>query len=409
MRILVHDHAGHPFQAQLSRLLAARGHDVLHVHASAFASAKGALSRRPGDPPTLAFDSVAHRQPFAKYSYGHRLAQELEYGLKLGRLAGRFRPDVVISCNTPLLSQLLLTAWARRHRVGAVSWVQDLYSAAAIAVLQPLPALVRRPLSSLVELLEAWPLRHSDAVVAISGRFRGAFDRWRVDPERVEVIANWPVVEELAVAPRDNPWARERGLTGRFVFLYTGILGLKHDWRVLARLATQWRDDPEVAVVVVAEGPGADALREHAAATDLGTLVCLPFQDYARYPEVLGSGDVLVALLTAESAAYSVPSKVLSYLCADRPILAVMPTDNDAAAAITTAGAGVVGGLDDDAGLAAAARWLRDDPAAREAFGAAARRHAETAFDPAGIAERFEAVLLRAAGRRPALPAPSPA
>src|SRR5688500_16600183 len=138
MRILVHDHAGHPFQAQLSRLLAARGHDVLHVHASTFASAKGALSRRADDPATLTFDSVAHRRPFAKYSYVRRLAQELEYGRKLGRRAARFGPDVVISCNTPLLSQLLLAAWVRRHRVGVVAWVQDLYSAAATTVLQPL-------------------------------------------------------------------------------------------------------------------------------------------------------------------------------------------------------------------------------------------------------------------------------
>ncbi len=30
MRILVHDYSGHPFQAQLSRELARRGHDVVH-------------------------------------------------------------------------------------------------------------------------------------------------------------------------------------------------------------------------------------------------------------------------------------------------------------------------------------------------------------------------------------------
>ena len=32
MRILVHDYAGHPFQVQLSRALAQRGHDVLHAY-----------------------------------------------------------------------------------------------------------------------------------------------------------------------------------------------------------------------------------------------------------------------------------------------------------------------------------------------------------------------------------------
>jgi len=31
MRILINDHAGHPFQVQLSRSLAAREHRVLHT------------------------------------------------------------------------------------------------------------------------------------------------------------------------------------------------------------------------------------------------------------------------------------------------------------------------------------------------------------------------------------------
>ena len=38
MRILVNDYAGHPFQLQLSRELARRGHTILHTY---FADAKG--------------------------------------------------------------------------------------------------------------------------------------------------------------------------------------------------------------------------------------------------------------------------------------------------------------------------------------------------------------------------------
>ena len=32
MKIIVHDYAGHPFQVQLSRRLASRGHEVLHLY-----------------------------------------------------------------------------------------------------------------------------------------------------------------------------------------------------------------------------------------------------------------------------------------------------------------------------------------------------------------------------------------
>ena len=46
MRILVHDYAGHPFQVQLSRELARRGHEVRHAYASALQTPRGELVKR---------------------------------------------------------------------------------------------------------------------------------------------------------------------------------------------------------------------------------------------------------------------------------------------------------------------------------------------------------------------------
>ena len=41
LRVLVHDFAGHPFQIDLSRALARRGHTVQHVYCGSYASGKG--------------------------------------------------------------------------------------------------------------------------------------------------------------------------------------------------------------------------------------------------------------------------------------------------------------------------------------------------------------------------------
>ncbi len=51
MRILVHDYSGHPFQAQLSRELARRGHDVVHSTCTAYVSGK---ATSPGTRPVCA-------------------------------------------------------------------------------------------------------------------------------------------------------------------------------------------------------------------------------------------------------------------------------------------------------------------------------------------------------------------
>ena len=58
-RILVHDYAGHPFQVQLSREPAARGHTVLHVHSASVQTPQGALARRGDETDRFGIQAIA--------------------------------------------------------------------------------------------------------------------------------------------------------------------------------------------------------------------------------------------------------------------------------------------------------------------------------------------------------------
>jgi colanic acid biosynthesis glycosyl transferase WcaI len=394
VRIVVHDYVGYASQVQLARGLAARGHEVLHLHCASFVAAKGSVERQEGDPPGLEFDAVDLGEPFEKYDVLRRLAHERRTGRELARRIEAFRPDVVISSNTPLVVQVALLRGSRSSGAGFVFWLQDVISAAARRVLGRRSRLVGVAAESLVTPLEGRLLRRSDAVVAISEDFLPQLRRWRVPDERVAVIENWAPLAEIPVRPRDNDWAREHGLVGRTVFLYHGTLGFKHDPSLLLELA-RWAQGCESTVVVVSEGPGIDWLAEHG--RDEPALLLLPYQPYERVPDVLGSGDVLVALLEPDAGAFSVPSKILPYHCAGRAILASLPAGNLAARMIERSGAGDVVAPGDPAGFVAAAERLRADLARREELGRRARAYAETTFDLDRITDRFEEILRKAA------------
>src|SRR5438309_10385705 len=85
LRIVLCDYSGHPFQVQLSRELARRGHDVLHLHFADFLTPKGRLAVGPDDPPTLAIEAVSLDRPFAKNSLFRRYFQEIEIGRRIAR------------------------------------------------------------------------------------------------------------------------------------------------------------------------------------------------------------------------------------------------------------------------------------------------------------------------------------
>jgi len=403
MRVCVHDHCGHPFPVELSRWLARCGHSVLHLYAPAVEAPRGRLAQRPGDPRGLKIEAVPMPGNLAKYRPARRYVQERAYARRAGRHIAAFAPDVVLSGNCSALVQRRLQLAAHRHGAAFVYWLQDIYGLAVKrALARRMPRLA--PVAGrVVDRVEGAALTHSDAVVAITADFVPAAVGRGVPPERVHVVPNWAPVAELTPERPDAGarWRLEHGLGRRFLFLYAGTLGLKHEPQELAALARAHRDDPDVAVVVIGQGPGRATLERVRAAEGLANLVLLDFVPLREMPAVMAAADVLVAMLTPEAGSFSVPSKVLTYLCGGRPVLAAMPPGNAAARTLHSAGAGVVVEPGREDAWLAAAEALRRDPDRRARLGAAGRAYADRAFAMDRIGPRFVEVFERAASADP--------
>ena len=100
------------------------------------------------------------------------------------------------------------------------------------------------------------------------------------------------------------------------------------------------RDD--AVIVVVSEGPNVRALERTGRGPRTAAIKFLPFQPYEDFPNVLASATVLIGILEDEAGVFSVPSKVLSYLCSGRPIVLCAPAENFASRIVLEAEAGAV-------------------------------------------------------------------
>ena len=399
MRILSNDFGGYAHPVQLARELARRGHEVLHTHcASLTTTPGGATAPCPDDPAGFETRGIALARPLEKYRFVQRFAQEREYGHLLAQAARAFRPDVVLSANTPLDAQRILLRETRALGAGFVFWLQDLIGVAAENILRAKLPVAGALIGQHYVRMEARMLRESDHVVVITDDFRPLLSRWGVPEKRITTIENWAPVEELPLRDRDSTFARMAGLDHAFVFLYTGTLALKHNPEVLADLARATQDrtvgSRPIRVVVQSQGLGADVLRERAAGPPpVPSLDVRGFVPFTAVPDALGAADVLVAVLEPDAGVFSVPSKVLTYLCAGRPVLLAVPPDNLAARIVVREHAGLVVAPGDGPGFLAAAETLLADGALRGEMGRNARAYAEAAFAIGAIADRVECVL----------------
>jgi colanic acid biosynthesis glycosyl transferase WcaI len=411
MRILIHDYAGHPFQVQLSRALARRGHQVLHLYSASNPTPKGAVAPRAEDPPGFAVEGLRIASAYERYSYIRRWRHERDYGRRLAARVAAWAPDIAILANTPLDSVAPVQALCRKRGIGFVLWIQDLLGIATQRILANAIPVAGRFIGAWYVAMERRFARRSDHVVLITEDFRPILDGWGVPAEHMTVIENWAPLDDFRPAPRDNAWAREHGIAACPAIVYTGMMGLKHNPALVRDLAAHLTRRGDARLVVVSEGRGADWLRERKAAEGLDALDLLPFQPFDRMAEVMASADALLAVLEPDAGIFSVPSKVLSYLCAGRAILLAAPAENLAARIVARHEAGLAVSPSDPAALIAAADRLLDDPEERARLGRNAREYAMTAFEIEGIADRFETVIEDAsagAGRGTGLAPESP-
>lgn len=397
MRVILHDFSGHPFQAELSRKLATFGNQVEHVSCVQYVSGKGHLERQPDDPGTLTFNGISLPVEFKKYAPLSRLRYERRYARTWIKRLKAKPADIVIACNLPLVSMYRFARYAKRTKLPYVMWHQDIYSA---GLSDELRRKLPKPLASIgakvFVRMEAYCARNASHVVAIGEAFKQVYPAWKVDPAKVSVIPNWAPLDKVFPVGRVN--RRSSHLFDEETSLrlvYAGTIGRKHNPHLLVELLRGAIDQGiPASLVVVSEGEAADELAAVAAAEPGLPLRVLPFQPADVLPDVLGSADVLVALLEPEATMFSIPSKVLSYMAAGRPILGLMPQDNPAAADILETGGHVA--APDSEGAKGSVAWLGELHADRElvtTIGQRSREIAEKKFDINTVGQQFETIL----------------
>jgi len=362
----------------------------LHLYSASFQTPQGKLAAQPDDAQSLTIKSIDLGVPFAKYQFVKRRSQEITYGKLLAKEIEHYGPDVVISGNTPLDVQK--SALETSHKLGSkfFFWVQDIQGIAIKKILQQKMSFVGSLIGQFYTNIEKQLLRKSDKVILISEDFTEVMKDWSVPEEKLAVIENWAPIEDIPNLEKNNSWAMERNLSEKFTFLYSGTMGLKHNPDLLLQVALNYKDRTDVQVVVVSEGLGADWLKEEIAKHDLKNLHVTGFQSFAELPKVLASSNVLIAILEPDAGVFSVPSKVLSYMCAGRPILLAVPEENLAARLVTKHKMGLVVSPKDTQGFVKAADLLLASPDNLKDYATNARAYAETTFDIESIAQKFE-------------------
>ena len=395
MRIFLHDYGAYPFTPPLARELARRGHEVDYAFCASLTTTPGGQHTLQVEPhERLRVHPIELPSPLNKYSFVKRFLQERHYGQLLEQFFAGLQSDVVVSANCPLDAQAKLWNSAAKRGVPTLYWLQDLLGVAAERLLREKIPVAGALIGKHYLTMERRLLRKSAHVVAITDGFADDLRRAAVKAADWSVLENWAPVEQVDPKSKNNDYAKRQGWSECGCVLYTGTLGMKHNPDLLLDVALEMRHRGRAErMVVTSQGIGAEYLLRKKAEMDLETLQVLPYVPFDDVPDLMGSADVLTAVLSEDAAKYSVSSKVLAYACAERPISAAIPKDNRAAELIRTNGWGEVCEPTDSDTFVRQTIGLLDDADASRRCGRAARQYAEEHFAIETVCDSFETIL----------------
>ncbi len=400
MRLYIHDFGGYAFPFQLSKALAKRGHQVVHAYYGSHQTTPPGVDLAAGkDIINLTIEPIELTAVLDKYNFFKRWRQESEYGYAVSKSVRAFKPDLVLSANTPLDAQKTLIRTCEEEGVPFVFWLQDLLGLATHNILSRKIPVAGALIGKYYISLEKKLLRKSQAIVGISAQFIQFLRDAAIPDHKLSLLPNWAPLDQLPVLNKENAWSASQGLQDKFCFLYAGTLSMKHNPQILIDLAKAFQDQPAVRIVVASSGMGASWLTKQKETAHLTNLVILPYQPIDALPEVLATADVTITLLEESAGVYSVPSKVLTYMCAARPLLMAVPAGNQASQMIQYNDAGIVCAPGNKDGFIKAAVQLKEDASLRTEKGRHARVLAEKLFDINNITDQFVEIFEKTCNR----------
>ncbi len=303
------------------------------------------------------------------------------------------RQDLVLSPSPPLTIGVVGWLLALRSGAPCVYNIQELYPDFAVN-----QGLVRnRLLIRMLRWLERFVYARSAAVVPISEWFARIVRERGIPQEKLVVIPNSVDTALYRPMERDSAFARDHGLTGSFVVLYGGNIGLSQDWESFLAAAGELSELP-ILFVVVGGGVREKWLAEECGRRNLRNVRLLGYMPRERMPEINASCDICTIPMKSTTTTDTFPSKIYTIMASGRSVIVQADADSELQWLVSHAQSGRVVPPDDARAYTDAVLRAYNERSLLDEEGRRARAFVEKEYSTEAVGRKYDALIKQLVG-----------
>ena len=238
--------------------------------------------------------------------------------LKVSKKFGSEEFDLVIACIPTVAAGIVAKSIATRMKIPFGLIVQDLSGAGAKQSGLRGGALI----SKLAERVEGLALHAADSLVVVSPAMGDVVAQLGVQKNKTSLIYNYSA-RTITTEDRFKSRAKFGWNSADFIAIHTGNMGAKQDLGNLILASEYLPEGSRIKIFLVGHGNQEKDLREMSSGK--ANVSVMDAVSDADYSALLSAADLLLVNERSTQLEMSLPSKLTSYLYAQRPVLAAVP------------------------------------------------------------------------------------
>ena len=292
-----------------------------------------------------------YRLPFVKRASNRIVDKLLGYFL-LRILAIRYKnfftqPDVIYAPVPSNETGMAARALSKYYKCPYVINVQDIHPDAIFN----LGIVKNRLVKAFLKYQELKMYRDAHRITVIGDTFKDNLTKKGVCTP-ISVIPNWIKPSDYEI-PSNTGLAKEWNTSDKFVVLYSGTFGRIHGTSVILDAAEKLLHESGILFLLVGHGADFDLIKKQVNERKLHNVLVKKYVPRAMLAELQSLSSISLVTMRPQLGYSSIPSKVLGYMAAARPVIAMTEEDSDVGKLIISAQCGLVLPPQDVTGLVA--------------------------------------------------------
>ncbi len=157
------------------------------------------------------------------------------------------------------------------------------------------------------------------------------------DIEKIKVVYQWPpFFNDAKIDKSANKFILSHSLSGKFIVMYSGNIGVGHHVDILVEVAQLLKDRPDIVFTIIGDGFNKSVVENKVKEYQLQNCLVLPMQDTELFQHSSQAADISVVSVSRDLASLMIPSKTYNIINNHIPILCITEGESELSELVTS-------------------------------------------------------------------------